>query len=147
MQSQPEKRQGGIEHPGFIEKMDDNRVFVRIEATSACGNCQSASYCGMAEVQEKIVEVSAPANKEFKIGMPVVVSLNTELGFRALMLGYLIPFLIMVAGVVVVFIISSNEPLSALAGVSLLLPYYALLYVSRKRLKKRFRFQIRTNNP
>jgi len=50
-------RTENIEHPGIVDRIEGKRVWVSIQPQSACGNCQSKSYCGMAEVAEKIVEV------------------------------------------------------------------------------------------
>ncbi len=132
-----------IEHPGVIRKLDDERVFVLIESASACGNCHSASYCGMAEMQEKVVEVLNLKDQDLFVGKKVMVTLDKSLGFRALFFGYLLPFLILLAGIVVSMLLSGNEPLSALLGIFLMIPYYGWLYLKRHSFRKRFRFKIR----
>jgi sigma-E factor negative regulatory protein RseC len=132
-----------IEHPGVIRKLDDEHVYVLIESASACGNCHSASYCGMSEMEEKVVEVPNLKDQDLFVGKQVVVTLDKSLGFRALFFGYLLPFLILLAGIIVSMAFSANEPLSALIGISLMIPYYGWLYVSRHTFRKRFRFQIR----
>jgi sigma-E factor negative regulatory protein RseC len=134
-----------VEHPGIIEKIEDDKVFVRIESRSACGNCQSKSYCGMSEMQEKIVEIHDQPDNKYRAGQQVNVVLEESLGYKALLLAYLIPFVILIGGIILTLSITGNEPLAALTGLCLMLPYYFWLYHSRDKLRKTFHFRIRTN--
>ena len=47
-----------IEHSGTVERTEAGKVFVRITSHSACGTCSARQACGLAETQEKIVEVA-----------------------------------------------------------------------------------------
>ncbi len=135
----PEKH---IEHPGVIDRVEGRRVFVRIESRSACGNCHARSQCSISEMQEKLVEIPVLNADTYTEGQVVTVSLERSLGFQALLLGYMIPFVIVLIGIVVLMAITDNELLSALIGIGLLPPYYLWLYLIRKRLKDRFHFRI-----
>lgn len=132
-----------IEHPGIVDRVEGRQAFVRILPQSACGSCHSKSYCNMAEISEKIVEVGLRENELLAPGQQVTVALERSLGFRALMLGYIIPFLILFIGLFVLVSLTGNEGLSALISIALMAPYYALLYFFRDKIRSRFRFRIK----
>ena len=137
-------RRQNIEHPGIIDRIEGNRIWVSIQPQSACGNCHSKSYCGMAEVAEKIVEVQpTSADREYETGQHVMISLKKSLGYRALFLGYLLPFLILIISLIILLSVTENETISALTSILLMVPYYLILYVNRDKIKASFRFYIR----
>ena len=132
-----------IEHPGIIEKFENGRLWVSIQPQSACGNCHSKSYCGMAEVAEKIVEVQPPVGRSFKTGDPVTISLKKSLGYKALLLGYLLPFLILITSLILILVLTGSEALAALISIMLMAPYYLILYTRRDLIRSAFRFYIK----
>lgn len=132
-----------IEHPGLVETVSGQTVFVRVEPQSACGNCRVASQCNLAEMQDKVIEVHTNGEGGYVPGQSVVVLLDRSLGFKALFLGYLIPFLLLIATIASMMIMFGDELISSLVGLSILVPYYLWLYWSRKRLAAKFRFRIR----
>jgi sigma-E factor negative regulatory protein RseC len=137
-------RRENIEHPGIIDRIEGKRVWVCIQPQSACGNCHSKSYCGMAEVAEKIVEVQPPDNEEiYQPGQHVVISLKKSLGYRALFLGYLFPFLILMLSLIVLISVTGNEALAAITSILLMVPYYLVLFLNREKIKSSFRFYIK----
>ncbi len=138
------KSSDNINHPGIIEKIEKNRMWVVIQPQSACGNCHSKSYCGMAEVAEKVVEVqSFRTDKSYEPGQRVTISLKKSLGYRALFLGYLLPFLILLSTLIIMLGLTANEGLSAIVSLLLMVPYYSILYIKRDLIKSSFRFFIK----
>ncbi|MFW5725470.1 MAG: SoxR reducing system RseC family protein [Bacteroidota bacterium] len=133
-----------IEHPGIIDRIEKDRIWVSIMPQSACGNCQSKSYCGMAEVAEKIVEVQPKSTaQQYKAGQKVVISLKRSLGYRALFLGYLLPFLVVMITLITTLSITGNEALSAVLSLLVVIPYYTILYWKKEAIKSSFRFYIK----
>jgi sigma-E factor negative regulatory protein RseC len=103
-----------IEHPGIVDRVEGRQAFVRILPQSACGSCHSKSYCSMSEVSEKIVEVGLREDDQIGQGEQVTITLERSLGFRALFLGYMLPFLILLVSLFVLVSLTGNEGLSAL---------------------------------
>jgi sigma-E factor negative regulatory protein RseC len=132
-----------IEHPGIISKIENGRIWVTIQPQSACGGCSSKSYCSMSEVAEKVVEVNAKMGKSYLAGEPVTISLQKSLGYRALFLGYLLPFLLVMVTLISLLSITENEAVSAIAAVLIPIPYYAVLYIRRDSIKTPFRFYLK----
>ncbi len=132
-----------ITHPGRIEKIGEFKVEVNILAQSACSSCHSKGMCGVAEMENKIVEVWKPQDFKYEIGDEVVVYMKKSLGNKAVFYGYLYPFLIMLASLIVLISITGNEGLSALVSLTLLVPYYFAIYKLKDRLSKTFEFKIK----
>ncbi len=142
----PTKKSDRIEHPGVVERVEDNRVFVQIESQASCGHCQAKSHCGMVESVGKTVEVVADEADRYRAGQKVLVAIERSLGYKALLLGYIYPFLIMLITLFALTLLTGNEGLSALIAALLMVPYYAGLYHYKNRLRKTFTFRIRESN-
>ena len=131
-----------ISHPGIIQKLTDDKVFVKIMAMSACVSCQAKGMCSVSEVEEKVVEVKRDPSREFKPGEQVTVSMRRSLGTYAVLLGYVVPFFLLIGVLAGVLFITGNEGLAGLSGILILVPYYWGLYIYRKKLKDTFNFMI-----
>lgn len=131
-----------ITHPGVIDSISDDSVFVRILAKSACSSCHAKGMCSVAEIEEKIVEVKKEDGRGFAEGQEVTVSMQKSLGGKAVFLGYLLPFLILIGTLILVLSLSGNEGLAGLSAIGILIPYYLGLYLLRDKLKRTFSFRI-----
>lgn len=131
-----------ITHPGIIEKLTDDKVFVKVLAMSACASCHAKGMCNIAEVEEKIVEVKRDKSMDYKPGDEVSVSMKRALGSLAVMLGYVVPFLLMFGILLLVLLLTGDEGLAGLLAILILIPYYGLLYLYRSKLKAKFSFTI-----
>jgi sigma-E factor negative regulatory protein RseC len=132
-----------IQHPGIIESIEANTLFVKIQPQSACGNCHSKAFCNLSESTGKIIEVKVNPGHSYKIGQEVTVTLERSLGYRALLLGYLLPFVLLLATIIVAVQLTNNEGFAALLGVLIMIPYFAMLYRFRESIKRRFEFRIK----
>jgi len=131
-----------ITHPGIIDKVGEDKVFVKILAMSACSTCHAKSICSVAEIEEKIVEVNKESGREYREGQEVVVAMKKSLGGKAVFLGYLLPFLLLIGVLIAVLTLSGDEGIAGLSAIGILIPYYLVLYLSRDRLKRTFSFSI-----
>lgn len=129
-----------IVHEGVVDYMSSDSVFVRILSKSACAECHSNGICSVSEMTEKLIEVKAK-NPDFIVGQMVNVILDRSLGNKAVMLGYLFPFLLMIVTLLVASQFLSDL-LSGLMAIAILIPYYLLLSVFKNRLSKTFSFHI-----
>lgn len=130
-----------IEHKGRIETIDGNRINVSILAMSGCASCHAKGVCTASDMQEKIVEVYDITN-QYQVGEEVNVVLKQSLGFRALFLGYVLPFMLVLLILIILTIITNNEAISGIGALSVLVPYYIILYVLRNKIRKKFTFII-----
>jgi len=134
--------QAQISHSGIVESVSEGCVRVRILQTSACAACKVAGYCHAAESKEKIVEVCCCNTAAYTTGQKVVVSTSGSVARRALLLGFGVPFLVLVGVLVIVLKITGNEAVSALCGLAALIPYYIILYLCRDRIRRQLTFYL-----
>lgn len=131
-----------ISHSGVVESVEDGCVHVRIVQTSACAACKVAGYCNASESKEKVVDVYAADTQRYSVGQAVTVMASRQVAAHALLLGFGLPFLVLVGVLVVVLQMTGNELWAALAGLLSLAPYYLLLYFFRNRLRDKLSFWI-----
>jgi len=135
------KKAKTVEHLGKVQEVTANTVLVNIVSQSACSACHAKGACGMAEATEKTVQVNKP-NHHYTIGQEVKVLLKQSLGYRALILGYVTPFLIVLITLIMLTAIEVPEGRAGLVSLSTLVPYYFGLYILRDRVSKQFSFDI-----
>ena len=131
-----------ISHSGVVESVEDGCVHVRIVQTSACAACKVAGYCNASESKEKVVDVYTADTQRYSVGQTVAVMASRQVAAHALLLGFGLPFLVLVGVLVVVLQMTGNELWAALAGLLSLAPYYLLLYFFRNRLRDKLSFWI-----
>lgn len=132
-----------ISHSGIVESIEDGCVKVRIVQTSACAACKVAGYCNAADSKEKIVDVFGDATaKKLAVGQQVTVTTSGQVAAKALMWGFGLPFVLMVAVLVLVLWLTGSEGKAALSGLAALVPYYILLWLLRNRMRQQLAFSI-----
>lgn len=136
-----------IKHQGTVENIKGTRVQVRIVQTSACASCSAKSFCSSSESKDKLIDIYDADTSSLRVGQDVVICGATSMGMRAVGLAFGVPFLILVAALFVFYrLTGGNEAVSALGAMLMLIPYYAVLYVMRGRIKRHISFRIETND-
>jgi len=130
-----------IKHPGVITSIDSSKIKVNITTYSACSSCGAKGICSISDVKDKIVEV--PKTSDFSIGQEVQVILHQTQGFKALYLGYVQPFIIVLITLIITSSLTRNEVLSGLISLGTLAPYYLILYYYKEKIRNKFTFAIR----
>ena len=131
-----------ISHSGVVDSIMGNVVKVRIVQSSACASCKVAGHCNASESKVKIVDVVSPLSGDYKLGQEVVVSASKDVANRALLLGFGVPFLLLVSVLVIALRFLSDEGAAALLALGALVPYYFLLWLLRDRIQQKISFQI-----
>ncbi len=131
-----------IQHPGIVERVEGNKVFVRITQYSACAGCHAKSACTMSDKKEKIIEVE-DVQSTYYSGEEVVIIGQNSRGMEAVLLAFVLPVIILLVAVVAGVKAGWTETMSGASGLLVLIPYYILLYVLRDKLKKRFVFRLK----
>ena len=131
-----------ISHAGVIESIQGDSIKVRIVQTSACAACKVASHCNAAESKVKVVDVFCCDTAKYTTGQEVVVWASKDVANKALVLGFGLPFLLMIAVLVIVLRIADNEGVAALVALGSLVPYYLLLWWWRDKIQRGISFHI-----
>ncbi len=133
----PDKK---ISHDGVIASLSEDRVTVKITSYAACTSCHAKGACNMAGSEnEKLLHIPV-SDPDFCIGEKVRVILAQSLGFRALFLGYVLPFLLVLTVLLAMTAAGSHELVAGLASLAVLVPYYAGLKLMRGKVDRQFSF-------
>lgn len=134
-----------ISHSGIVESVAEGCVKVRILQTSACAACKVASHCNASDKKVKIVEVFCDDAASYQKGQEVVVSASKEVAAHALLLGFGLPFLLLMLVLIVTLKLSGNEGIAAIAALVSLVPYYMVLWLFKDRIRQRLAFVLERN--
>ena len=120
-----------LEHAGLVTDAQQGKVKI-VLVGSGCSACHN-SLCMLGDSKAKEVEVISK-DLLFQSGDQVVVKINPASGYRAVLLLYVSPFLLML--LTLVFMAQSGYPegLSGIASLLVLVPYFGTLYLLRKKL-------------
>lgn len=132
-----------VSHPGVVVGINDKDIEIEILSSSMCGSCGIKSACGMSEMQEKRVTVPKPDDREFIVGQPVSIIMNTRQGNKAALFAYFIPAFLLVAIIVILSNLNINEWIAAVTGIGAAAIYYILLYFFKDKLRDEFTYEIR----
>lgn len=132
---------GTINHEGIVLKVEEKVAIVSISAASACSGCHAEGSCTLSGREEKIIEV--PGRYTVKPGDKVIIVMKQSMGYTALLYGYLIPLILVI---LILIILSSNnvpELSSGLISLAVLIPYYVILFIFRKKINEKFTFTLK----
>lgn len=135
-----------IKHSGIIESTEDRCVHVRILQSSACGSCAVASHCSASEAKEKMVDIYDRNAGIYQKGQLVTIATDGPTGFKAVLFGYGLPLIVLIAVLVFTIIITGNETIAALLAIASLVPYYIILYLLRDKINRQVNFTIEKIN-
>ena len=135
-----------IEHEGIIEKINGNRVTVRILQQSACSDCHAKGTCMVADSKEKRVDIP-DATGHYAINERVIIEGKESIGYKAVLWAFVVPLVILLAILVTsLHFWGFSEMEAAVAAMVALAPYYLVLYLLRDKMAKSFRFNIKNTN-
>jgi positive regulator of sigma E activity len=130
-----------IQHDGTVKKVENSSVLVSIKSCSACSGCHAESICNLTGQEEKIVDVKG--NYDVLPGDTVTVLMKQSAGYKAVILSYLIPLVVVIAGLFLLISLSINELLAGLGSLLLLVPYFLILYLFRTKISRSFTFTLK----
>ena len=165
-----------IKHDGIIIALnEDGTALVRIVQTSACAACKAKAMCASAESAEKEMTVvllnqeprtrnqdaSATTDQSkvtslgslllapeaYKVGDTVEVMVQQKMGWKAVMLAYLLPFFVMLAVMLSGNAIwSVREEILGTVALCAMALYYLVLGIFKDKLQREFSFTAKRKN-
>jgi sigma-E factor negative regulatory protein RseC len=130
-----------IQHQGRIEKIEKQKVFVKIEQKTACSACHARSACLASGKKEKIIELDDTSGM-YAMHETVIISVRSSAGLLAAVIAFAIPLALVIIAFITGMGLSGSEGIGGLAGLSVLVPYYFTVSVFRDKLKKKFTFSL-----
>ncbi len=130
-----------IRHLGIIEKIDGAHIQVRIEQSSACASCKVAKSCNASESKEKIVDVYC-SGSDYRVGQQVLVSTSVSAVSSAVLLSFILPLFLMLCILLALKQLHVPDEYAALSAICTLVPYYLLIWLFQRHIKKHITFQL-----
>ncbi len=130
-----------INQYGTVREVND-KIKVDVVVSEACGKCAMGGVCPVPKT--RTIEVIPDGNYTFQPGDKVRVEMEERMGRKALFFGYILPFLVFLAVMILVKVITDDDGKAGLAALSSLIPYYFILYLFRKRFDKQIVFKIKS---
>ncbi len=137
-----------IKHLGIVESIDGSHVRVKILQSSACSSCSVKGHCNISETKEKIIDIHDKESAECcSVGQEVMVCGTTSMGMKAVVLAFVLPFVVLLAALFVTMrVTDGDEATSALVSLCTLIPYYIVIYLLRNKISRTFSFTLETIN-
>jgi sigma-E factor negative regulatory protein RseC len=131
-----------IRHTGVVTSVTGDLAHVTITQTSACAACKARSMCMSSESQQK--EMDAVMLEPMKVGDEVEVEVRERLAWKAVLLAYIMPFVVML-GIIVALDYGTDWSEAIVGTLSLcgIAVYYIVLSFFKGRLQKQFTFSVR----
>ena len=141
-----------IKHDGIVIAVNgDGTVRVRIVQTSACASCKAKAMCASAESKEK--EILAIGDGLLAIGDEAEVMVQQKMGWKAVLLAYILPFVVMMAVIVLgnqaIRLLGAEamgkngEAIIGTAALCAMGVYYLVLGFFKDKIQKDFSFTAR----
>lgn len=131
-----------IEHPGTILTIQNGVARIQITQYAACSGCHARSSCLLSDYSEKEIEVPC-TDERLQAGDSVIITGSTQIGNKAVRLAFLYPSILLFFVLFVVLHCTQNELAAGIVALAALIPYYAVLYLLRDKLKKQLVFSIK----
>ncbi|WP_195663230.1 SoxR reducing system RseC family protein [Bacteroides congonensis] len=135
-----------IKHLGIVESIQGSHLSVRIVQTSACAACSAKGHCSSADSKDKIIDIIDTAASSYQVGERVMVVGEMSMGMMAVVLAFIIPFVLLIFSLFLFMALIGNELYAALLSLAVLVPYYFILWLNKTRLKQKFSFTIKPIN-
>ena len=155
-----------IKHDGIIIALNgDGTALVRIVQTSACAACKAKAMCASAESAEKEMTVVLlgengkvktennstqsyttlhDSTQSYHVGDTVEVMVQQKMGWKAVVLAYLLPFFVMLAVMLIGNAIwAVREEILGTVALCAMALYYLVLGMFKDKLQKGFSFTAR----
>lgn len=127
-------------HKGTVIKNEYRSVLVSVTARSACSGCHAEGSCSLLGSEERVIELTG--FHKVKPGDEVNVYMQQASGFSAVLLAYLLPLVVVILSVIILSLAGSSELAAGLLSIAMLIPYFSILFLFRKRINEKFIFTL-----
>ncbi len=131
-----------IRHTGIVSGINGELAHVQIVQSSACSACKAKSMCMSTESQQK--ELDAVMLEPMQAGDRVEVEVREHLAWKAVLLAYVLPFIVMMSVIAVLDVLTGwDEAIVGTVALCSIALYYLVLSQFKHRLQKQFTFTAR----
>lgn len=118
---------------GFVKELLPDGLIVETIRCSACSTCHAKSVCIAGEQKEELLKTIVDNPQAFEIGEKVSIYMEKSLGGKAVILAYLLPFIILFSTLFITTKLTGNELLAFCSAIFSTAVYYLLLWLLNKK--------------
>ena len=134
---------GEISHRGKIIHIGSQTIIVEIISKSACSSCNAAGLCNMSEAVKKEIEIKKLPDFSFKVGQEVEVIMTNSTGFKAVLISYVLPLIILMILILSLSLSGINELISGLTAIGGVGLYYFAIWLLKDKIAHECCFYIK----
>lgn len=131
-----------VSHKGVVRSITEKTINVEILSKSACSECHAKMMCSASDMKVKNIEVKRRFYDQYEVGEEVYVSLTKTMGYKAVVISYLIPLLILIFLLLYLQDRFGNELVAGLGCIGGVAIYYFFIWLIRGKLENKFTFTI-----
>ena len=134
-----------VTHEGVVKSVDEYAVTVEILNKPACAGCHAKGACPASGENVRDIEVPltiSSLSAGYAPGDKVLVTLSSSLSFKAVLLAYGLPLLLLLVAMLTASAFRLSELYVGLAGIGVVIFYYIALAFFKNKLAREFRFSI-----
>ena len=132
-----------VTHKGRIVEITPEFTTVQIVSEPACAACHAKGLCGVSEGTAKRIVVPTGAFDTWGVGDEVTLELKASMGHKAVLVGYGIPLVILVAVLLVTLRCGIGELAAGLSAIAAVAFYYLAIWLLRNVLRNEYLFNIK----
>ena len=118
-----------ISHIGIVQSVDGQEVTVKMTVESACAACHAKSLCGVSDSKDKIVKAVNVSDAHFEVGEKVNVEMRQSLAMKAIVICYLLPFIVLITTFCVMSYFCQNELVNVLVTFAAVAAYFFFIWL------------------
>jgi len=128
---------------GIIRAIHGDQLEVEITISSACSECHAKSICIPTDHKRETVIADNLYGEEFEVGERVQLLLKGSAGNKAVVLAYLLPFVVLMVVLFGTYAITKSELAGVIASVICVIIYYFILKTQNKKIENKFQFYVK----
>ena len=129
-----------ISHIGIVQSVDGQEVTVKMTVESACAACHAKSLCGVSDSKDKIVKAVNVSDAHFEVGERVNVEMRQSLAMKAIVICYLLPFIVLLTTFCVMSYFCQNELVNVLVTFAAVAAYFFFIWLFNHKIERNVTF-------
>lgn len=128
---------------GIVRAIHGDQIEVEITISSACSECHAKSICIPTDHKRETVMAQSLYSEHFESGEKVQLVLKGSAGNKAVVLAYLLPFVVLMITLFGTYAITKSELAGVIVSVFFVVIYYIILKTQNKKIEQQFHFFVK----
>ena len=129
-----------ISHIGIVQSIDGQEVTVKMTVECACAACHAKSLCGISDSKDKIVKAVNVSDAHFEVGEKVNVEMRQSLAMKAIVICYLLPFIVLITTFCVMSYFCQNELVNVAVTFAAVAVYFFFIWLFNHKIERNVTF-------